>query len=242
MLTIDEINNININELTGPLKRIALFHDISGFGKASITVSLPILATAGIEGVCVPTALLSTHTGDFKNFTYLDLTDEIPKILDHWLSFSLTFNAIYSGYLSSTRQVDILIDFINKQKGLNTDLIVFVDPVMGDNGILYSAYEKELINKNKELIKQANIIFPNMTESYFLLDLPYQAGPYNKEEIKTVAKKLQEFSQANIVITGIEMINNQIGIAILENNQFDLILNPKLEGKFHGTGDIFASF
>lgn len=237
-----DINNIEeIVDLTGPLKRVALFNDISGFGKASITVELPILACANIEAACIPTAILSTHTGEFKNFTFRDLTEDLDYFLNHWDEIGVVFNAIFSGYLASPDQIKYLLDFINNQKEKNPECLIYIDPVMGDNGKLYNGYKESLVAENKKLVKKADIILPNLTESFLLLGKPFVSGPYEKELIKSIGNELQNLGPKKIIITGIELGNEKIGIAIFDENKFELLEVPKVPGKFHGTGDVFAS-
>ena len=135
------------------MKRIVTIQDISCFGKCSLTEALPILSAMGLETAVIPTAVLSTHTGGFQNYTFRDLTDDIPDILAHWQSLQLQFDAIYTGYLGSVRQIQLMLDCIEKFRGPETKVII--DPVMGDNGVKYAgfpnAFEDEMAKLNRSL-------------------------------------------------------------------------------------------
>ena len=151
-------------------RRIAAIHDLSGYGRSSLTVVMPIFAKMGIQVCPLPTALLSTH-GAYENGTFLDLTDQMKPIMDHWESLNIEFDVIYSGFLGSGHQIDIVLDFINKFSN-NSPLIV-VDPVMGDEGEVYSIIDLSIISKMVDLVKHAHIITPNTTEAAVLLNKKY---------------------------------------------------------------------
>lgn len=240
MIEIKEFDFINESELSGPLKRVVLFNDISGFGKCSITTSLPILAAAGIEGCAVPTAILSTHTGNFEGYTFRDLTEDLEAFLGHWLKLGIHFDAIYSGYLGSPKQAQILKEFIKKEQKLNPEILVYVDPVMGDNGQLYSGYGEKLVEAMRELVTMADIVLPNLTEATALLGMKYHSKPYTEDELIDISKKLQQLGPKTVIITGIE--NGDSILTAVYQNELELIKVPKVTGRFHGTGDIFASF
>ena len=154
------------------LKRIVTIQDISCFGKCSLTVAHPILCAMGLETAVIPTAVLSTHTYQFKDYTFRDLTSDIPAIATHWKSLNLQFDGIYTGYLGSTEQVQIVSDFFDTFRNEHTSIIV--DPVMGDAGKLYAGFTADFVQEMKALCKKADIIAPNMTEAALLLDRPYR--------------------------------------------------------------------
>ncbi|MCI8335669.1 MAG: pyridoxamine kinase [Peptococcaceae bacterium] len=224
-----------------PLKRVAALHDISGFGKCSLTVALPVLSAAGIETCPVPTAVLSTHTGEFTGFTYRDLTTDLPAYIHHWQTLGLHFDAIYSGFLGSKQQIAILKDFCKKFREENT--LVFVDPVMGDNGKLYSVYTPEICAEMKQLAAEADILVPNMTEAAFLLDIPYQPGPYSKDYIQYILTRLLDLGAKTAVLTGVWLEEKHLGAAAMsrEEDKTSYAFSPKVSGMFHGTGDVFSS-
>lgn len=221
-------------------KRAALFHDLSGFGKCSLTVALPVLSAAGIEGACIPTAVLSTHTGGFKDYTFRDLTEDLPAFLKHWEDLGLTFDALYSGYLGSPEQAEILAGFYDT---LGSALF-FVDPVMADNGELYPGFDGTMVEAMRKVAKKADVLLPNMTEAAFLLDIPYRKGPYTEDYVKDVARKLGELGPDYVVLTGIGFNEESTGAFIYDKNKgsFSHIRADLLPGMFHGTGDVFSSF
>lgn len=148
-----------------PVPRVAAIHDLSGFGRASLTVIIPILSTLGIQVCPVPTAILSTHTGGFKDYKYIDLTEHLEDYINHWDKLNIKFDGIYSGFLGSPDQISIVSNFIEKFQGDNQ--LIVIDPVMGDNGQTYGPMNGRMIQEMKGLICQADVITPNMTEAAF---------------------------------------------------------------------------
>ncbi len=224
-----------------PQKRAVTINDISGVGKCSVTVACPILSAAGIETSVLPTALLSTHTGGFEGYYFLDLTDGMNEIVKHWKTLGLKFNAIYSGYLGSTAQIETVNKFIDIFK--TDDTVIMVDPVMGDAGRFYAGFTHEYINGMKKLCGKADIIVPNITEALFLLGREYCEGPYTETFIKDILKEISETGCKKAVLTGVHFDDSAVGAASFDsqNNIFDISLAPKMEGFYHGTGDVFAS-
>ena len=222
-------------------KRVAAIHDISGFGRCSLTVALPIISAAGIECCVVPTAVLSTHTGGLGSFTYRDLTDDILPIADHWQSLGLGFDALYSGFLGSLRQVEILSAFIDRFR--TSDNLVMIDPVMADNGMLYKTFSAEFPAEMRKLCKKADLIVPNMTEAALLLDEPYREGPHTKDFIAETIKKLASLGSKLVVLTGVYLSKNELGAVAYDSatGQIDYTCAERLPGFYPGTGDIFGS-
>ena len=222
-------------------KRIAAIHDISGIGKCSLTVALPIISVAGIECAALPTALLSTHTGGFKNIYIEDLTKGIMPIANHWKNEGFEFDAIYSGYLGSMEQVDLIKNSISVLKGEKT--LVVVDPVMGDNGKLYQTFSPAFPYKMRELCAVADIITPNVTEACLMLSEEYTAPPYTKKYIEGLLLKLSEICKGTIVLTGACLAQNEQGAAAYSSSDGKISFTscPRLPGIYHGTGDVFAS-
>ena len=220
-------------------KRIVAIHDISGLGKCSLTVALPIVSAAGIETAVIPTAVLSTHTGGFEGFTFHDLTDEITPIVDHWKKNNFQFDAIYTGYLGSNRQVSIVIDAIKRFKNEGTKVIC--DPAMADHGKMYSGFDKRFPREMFKLCHNADIIVPNITEAVFMLGEDYKAGPYTKEYIGSLVLSLYEKTGAMVVLTGVYFDEKRVGAACFDGNKISYIMGEKIDAVFHGTGDVFAS-
>lgn len=229
-------------ELQGPLPRAVLFHDLSGFGKCSITTGLPILSAAGIEGVAAPTAVLSTHTGGFEGYTFRDLTEDLPDFLNHWNDLDIHFDTIYSGYLGSPEQAGILEEFIKVQKEKNPEILTFIDPVMGDNGELYPNFGDDMVAAMRGLAASADVMLPNMTEATQILNKPYQPGPYSEDYIREIAEGIASLGPKKVVITGMETGKDTLATAIYDEGKLDIVENPLIPGQFHGTGDVFAGF
>lgn len=223
------------------MKKILTIQDISCYGQCSLTVALPIISSLGIETCVLPTAVLSTHTGGFKNYTCLDLTDEILNIEKHWLSENISFDGIYTGYMASTRQIDYVKQIINDFK--EKAKIVLVDPVMADNGKLYPAFDLNFVKKMKELCSIADVIVPNLTEACYLLDIPY-ISVYTKETIEKILIKLSNLGPSLVLITGIKFTSDELGIAMYDKktNSFSYYFRKEISKSFHGTGDVYASY
>lgn len=221
------------------MKRIVTIQDISCVGKCSLTVALPIISAMGIETAVIPTAVLSTHTA-FKNFTYRDLTGDLPKIAKHWKQEKFDFDGIYTGYLGSTEQIDMLKEFFKQFKTSNN--FVFIDPVMADNGKLYAGFDENFVKEMKELCKMADIIVPNLTEASYMLGKEYKEN-YNEQEIKDILIELSNLGPQYIVLTGVSFKNNELGVMSYnkKTNEFFTYFKEKIPAKYHGTGDIFAS-
>ena len=171
-------------------KRTLAVHDIYCIGRSSLTVALPILSAAGIETSVLPTAVLSTHTGNFEGYTFRDLTEDIEPICNHWESLGITFESIFTGYLGSFEQIELIKTIFDKFSC--DDTLIMVDPVMGDNGKLYSNLTEEFPEGFRELCKKAHVITPNLTEAAMLLDIPYRGEGYSEDYIYMLLKKLAE--------------------------------------------------
>ncbi|SHJ05976.1 pyridoxamine kinase [Desulfosporosinus lacus] len=222
-------------------KRVAAIHDISCVGRCSLTVALPILSAAGFDTSVLPTAILSTHTGGFEGFTYRDLTEDIKPISDHWQSLNLHFDALYSGFLGSFEQIDLVADLFDTFR--SNDTLVMVDPVMADNGVLYSIYSPEMARGMTKLCAKADIIVPNLTEAAFLLDEDYIGENYSQEYIETTLKKLSSLGSKMVVLSGVTFEKDKLGAAAFnsETGKISYSFNDKIDGYFHGTGDVFGS-
>lgn len=219
------------------MKKIVTIQDISCVGKCSITVALPIISATGIETAILPTTVLSTHTA-FKGFTFRDLSMDIEEISNHWQKEKFKFDAIYTGYLGNVEQIELVKEFIKNFKTKSN--FILVDPAMADNGKLYSGFDNEFVRKMKELCDQADIIVPNVTEACFLTGIAYQ-DKMTMEEIKKIAIELSKKIE-NVIITDIN-INNKVGILSYNSKtkEFYSYFRKKINAKYHGTGDVFAS-
>lgn len=221
------------------MKRILSIQDISCVGKCSLTVALPIISSFGIETAILPTATLSTHTA-FKGFTFRDLTDDIEPICRHWQEQNIDFDAIYTGYLGSKRQIDLVLDIF---RDFGAGKLKFVDPAMGDNGKLYTGFDRNFAREMAKLCANADIIVPNLTEACFMLDKPYIESGYSEEYIKDILKSLTDLGCRCAVLTGVGFDDNSLGSYGYDRDSdcFFYDYNQKISQSFHGTGDIFAS-
>lgn len=220
-------------------KKVAAIHDISCFGKCSLTVALPLISAAGIETAVIPTAVLSTHTGGFSGYTFRDLTDDILPVANHWRKENISVDAVYTGYLGSKEQISIVkdaIEIIKKQDG-----ITVVDPVMADNGKLYGGFPKDFPFEMKKLCSVADVITPNITEAAFMLGMEYKSAPHTKEYIEEMVTGLSKITDGKIVLTGVMFDKENIGAAIYENGKINYIFSSYVDAAYHGTGDIFTS-
>lgn len=221
------------------MKRIVTVQDISCMGKCSLTVALPIISAMGVETAIIPTAVLSTHTM-FKNFTVKDLTDQIEPITAHWKSENFGFDAIYTGYLGSFEQIDLVTKMFEDFKTENT--ITIVDPAMADNGKLYQAFDEAFAKKMGSLCGVADIILPNLTEAAFMTGIEYKTE-YDEAYIKEVLKALTGLGAKIAILTGVGFEEGKTGVMGYDsvNDEFWYFEQKKLPCSYHGTGDIFAS-
>lgn len=221
------------------MKRIMTVQDISCVGKCSLTVALPIISAAGVECGVLPTAVLSTHTA-FPKFTFKDLTDEIEPISKTLSELEISFDAIYTGYLGSERQLALVDKFFTDFGGENT--LIVIDPVMADNGVLYKGFTEEFASKMAELCGKADLIIPNLTEASFMLGFEYNPD-YDEEYIKYVLKKLTGLGAKRAALTGIQLEDGKIGVYYYDSTKdsYYSYFNDYLPVSYHGTGDIYAS-
>ena len=222
------------------MKRIITIQDISCVGKCSLTVALPVISACGVETAVLPTAMLSTHTA-FKHFTFCDLTDQILPAADCFQKENIGFDAIYTGYLGSIAQIDLMTEFFRRFK--TEDTLLFVDPVMADNGKLYAGFDRAYADKTAELCRMADVIVPNLTEACFLLRRPYIGGDYTQADIREILRGLTDLGAKNAVLTGVSFEPDKLGVMGLEaaTGRYFSYFTQKIPASFHGTGDVFAS-
>ncbi|MDR0696907.1 MAG: pyridoxamine kinase [Christensenellaceae bacterium] len=222
-------------------KRLLAVHDVSCFGRCSLTVALPIISATGIETVVLPTAILSTHTGGFTGYTYRDLTDDIVPIIKHWEELNIKFDAVYSGFLGSFEQIDIVSQIFKKFKAEGS--IIAVDPVMADNGELYKIFDENFPKGMVSLCQLADVIMPNITEASLMLSGQYKEGPYTKEYIRELLIKLSQLGPKKVVLTGVYFDERDLGAASFDalTQEFSFARANRISGYYHGTGDVFGS-
>ena len=218
--------------------RIAAIHDLSCFGRCSLTIALPVLSAMGCQCCPLPTALLSAHTG-FPGNTFLDLTAEMGRIADHWTAMDLQFDAIYSGFLGSADQVDTVARFFDTFK--KSDTAVIVDPVMGDHGTAYRTCTPELCRGMRVLAENSDVITPNLTEAALLLDRPYEE--IRQSDAYEVVRRLSLGGRRSVVLTGYSSESGQTGALCFDRDSGEskAVQTPREPQDFSGTGDLFAS-
>lgn len=223
-------------------KRAIAVHDISCVGRCSLTVALPILSAAGLNTAVVPTALLSTHTGEFSGYTHLDLSSQLRPIADHLATLGLHYDAFYSGYLANGAQVDEVLHMMDALCDERTH--VFVDPAFGDHGRMYSLMDESMPSQMRRLVSRARTIVPNVTEASYLLGVPWPGEEADESTISALCRGLLDLGPENVVVTDVNFRKGQTGIAILQKGKDNplYLFRERFEGLFHGTGDVLASF
>ena len=221
--------------------RVAAIHDLSGFGRCSLTIVMPVLSAMGIQCCPLPTAYLSTHTGGFTGNTFLDMTGELEKAMAHWEQLSLTFEAVYTGFMGNERQMDLAAGFIRAVRRPGT--LAVVDPVMGDHGKLYRTYTGAMCQAMKRLAEEADVIVPNATEAALLLDVPYEHLPQTEDGYRQTTAALSQGGRRSVVLTGVSLREGQTGAACFDRTtgETSFVQTPFVSRAFHGTGDLFAS-
>ena len=221
-------------------KRIATVQDISCFGKCSLSAAISVISAFGIEAVALPTAVLSTHTGaGFCGYTFRDLTEDMRGITEHWSSLGIEFDAMYSGYLGSIEQIEIVEKFFLQFK---TDKnFIFIDPVMGDGGELYAGFDNNFVKKMYSLCSHADIICPNVTEAALLSGIPYEES-HDTDYVRTLAHSLRDTGAKVIVITGLSR-GKKFGAFCLDTmtGREYIACREHIPGTYYGTGDLFSS-
>lgn len=227
------------------VKKVAAIHDLSGYGRASLTTIIPILSNMKVQVCPVPTAILSTHTGGFEGYSFIDLTDYMQEHIAHWKRLDLDFDCIYSGFLGSPKQIEIVADFID-YFGKKSKFIV-VDPVMGDNGKLYSTMDNEMVVGMRNLIKKADIITPNFTEVMYLLGKEYDKN-IDIEKVKEYLKELSNMGPKIVIATSVPEIeenkmDKKISVVAYdrENDVFWRVSCRYIPASYPGTGDAYTS-
>lgn len=225
-------------------KRALAVHDISCVGRCSLTVALPALSAAGVNTAVIPTALLSTHTGEFQGYTHFDLSDQLRPITDHLSTLGLHYDAFYSGYLASGAQVEQILYMLDHLTDDKTH--IFVDPAFADHGRRYSLIDEDMPRQMRRLIARADTIVPNVTEAAFLLDLPWAGESHDPETVREYCRRLIDLGPKNVIVTDVSLPTqpDKTGVAILTRDmqEAEFLFGTRYEGLFHGTGDVFASF
>ena len=219
--------------------RLLTIQDVSCVGQCSLTVALPIVSACGIETAILPSSVLSNHTGKgFGAWTFRDLTDEMPKILDQWLKEKIDFDAFYTGYVSKS-QIPHILDIF--QKAARPGAVKIVDPAMADNGKLYAGFDDDFPKEMARLVAVADYALPNLTEASFLLGQEYIESGYDKAYIEKTIAGLHKLGAKNVILTGVSFDPSKLGVAVSDGKKIDYYFNERLPAAMHGTGDVYAS-
>ncbi|MBP3645968.1 MAG: pyridoxamine kinase [Clostridia bacterium] len=223
-------------------KRAIAVHDISCVGRCSLTIALPVLSAAGLNTAIIPTALLSTHTGEFTGYTHLDLSGQLSPIAEHLSTLGLHYDTFYSGYLANGAQVDEILRIMDLLCDDKTH--IFVDPAFGDHGRMYKLMDESMPSQMRRLVSRARTIVPNLTEACFLLNEPYPGEQSSEALVADFCRRLSELGPENVVITDVNFRPDETGVAVFCRGMDVPVycFRPRINRVFHGTGDVFASF
>ena len=219
-------------------KRILTVQDISCVGQCSLTVALPILSACGVETCVLPSAVLSTHTGGFKGYTFRDLTEDMPAIRAHWEKENIKFDAVYTGYLGSTKQIDYVRDIFHRVVVPGGKKIV--DPAMADNGKLYYGFDQKFADAMASLCASADVILPNITEACFMTGIEYRES-YDESYISSLLSAMENKGIKDIVLTGVGYEKGYTGVIVRKGGKTEYYRHKRLDVSSHGTGDVYAS-
>lgn len=219
-------------------KKIAGINDISGFGRCSTTVSMPIISYMKVQYCPVLTSIFSNHTG-YESYFFDDYTDKMEDYIAQWKNLNLEFEGIYTGFLGSLKQIDIVKKFVHDFKTERTKVIV--DPVMGDNGERYATYTEEMCKDMIQLVTMADIVTPNITECCILTETEYKSSKWTIKELTNMAQKLSNMGPKNVVITGINSDSYIANFVYQSGSEPKLLKSKKIGTARCGTGDIFSS-
>ena len=219
--------------------KILTIQDISCVGQCSLTVALPIISAFGVETCILPSAVLSTHTYGFSGYTFRDLTDDIPAIIKHWQKENISFDAIYTGYIGNKKQIDYILEM--NEKLSTKDSLLIVDPAMADYGKLYYGFDLAFVEEMKKLVKNADYVLPNITESAFLLGEEYIEKNHTKEYIEKLCVGLYNLGAKKVVLKGVSFDEDTLGVATYDGNKVEYYLHERIKKNSHGTGDVYAS-
>ncbi len=219
------------------IKKVAAINDLSGSSRCSLTVAMPVIGAMGIQCCVLPTAILSNHTG-YRSFYFEDFTDGMEQFAANWQKQNLRFDCIYSGFLGSDRQIEIVERFIDRFADSGTKILI--DPVMGDNGKIYSTYTEKMCSEMKKLAAAADVITPNITEACVLSDTDYKSESIDESVLRKMAEKIAALGAKNVVITGI-INGSKVSNYIYRGGESTVVSSPLAKKTYSGTGDLFAS-
>lgn len=219
-------------------KRVALINDVTGFGRCSTAVQLPIISAMGVQACILPTAILSAHTG-YPTYYFNDYTDHMEAYMNNWKELNVTFDGISTGFLGSKEQIELVISFIKKFRTKHTKVVI--DPVMGDDGQLYATYTEEMCEEMKHLIEYADVLTPNLTEACRLLDLDYSKVEITEETLQAIVRSLCEKGPSKVIITGLQKEDRVLNYFYERNGEEGFLGTKKVVESRPGTGDVFSA-
>lgn len=222
---------------------VAAIHDLSGMGRCSLAIVLPVLSAMGCWCSALPTAYLSASTifPPSEKFVFRDLTGEMKGSEAHWQELNIQFDALYSGFVGSEQQIGVLADFLRSFRGENT--LVMVDPVMGDWGKPYRTYTPAMCRAMKSLAELADVITPNLTEAAILLDEPYERVPTTEAGLSEWLKRLSDNGKRSVIVTGVHPAVDKVGCGCYdrESGEISFAAAHETPAQFPGTGDLFST-
>lgn len=219
-------------------KKIAVINDFTGFGRCSLTVSIPIISARKVQCCPVPTSIFSNHTA-YESCYFEDYTDRMQLYIDEWKKLGLTFNGISTGFLGSKEQIQIVLRFLDDFA--KQDTVVIVDPVMGDDGVPYSTYTPEMCSEMKKLAVCADILTPNLTEACILVGEEFHGGKWKTEQVISLARTLAEMGPDRVVVTGIPQGEFIVNLCYEKGREPRFVRTHRVGTERCGTGDVFAA-
>ncbi|MCD7735739.1 MAG: pyridoxamine kinase [Lachnospiraceae bacterium] len=219
-------------------KKIAVINDLTGFGRCSLTVSIPIISAMKLQCCPIPTSIFSNHTG-YESCYFDDYTARMQPYIDEWKKLKLSFQGISTGFLGSEEQIRIVLRFLDDF--VSEDTVVVVDPVMGDQGEAYSTYTPEMCREMKKLVCRADILTPNLTEACILTDNAWHEGKWKLSHVISLAESLNEMGPDKVVITGIPQGGYIANLCCEKGKEPRFVRTHRLGTQRCGTGDVFAA-
>ncbi len=219
-------------------KKIAAIHDLSGYGRCSLTVAIPVISALKVQCCPVPTSILSNHTG-FPTCFFDDYTEKMPLYLEQWKKLNLDFDGIFTGFLGSEDQIEIVADMIRDFKTENT--MVIIDPIMGDHGNTYQTYTKQMCSRMRTLVESGDIVTPNLTEACILTGRQYRQTGWSRKELASIAEEITSMGPDSAVITGVREGSYVTNVVAQKGFEVKFLKSLKAGNDRPGTGDVFAS-
>ena len=224
--------------MKNPTKSVIVANDIVGLGKVALSTALPVLSTCQIEVIPLPTVLLSSHTGGFKNISIIALNQTTTDFLNQWNTLEFSIDGLITGYFKSQKQLSQIAEFAKQKK-----LTRFVDPIMADNGCLYAGYQQDFVTAMQQFCQNADVITPNITEACLLADVPYLGEDYTREDIEQLLLELEKYHNKHVILTGVSFKTGQIGLAHLNQKIGSVTyhMSKAYPHRFFGTGDLLCA-